>query len=59
MKGVVPVLDGMIWDVAWLDRTDGKWVPLAAPPAPLVNYSGWCSPMTAEQLARLGRAQRR
>ena len=47
------MVDGVKWDIAWLDRADGKWVPLPDPPAPLVNYSGWCSPLTAEQLARL------
>jgi hypothetical protein len=54
-KGVIPVVDGVRWDVAWLDRADGKWIPLADPPAPLVNYSGWCSPLTREQLERLAK----
>ncbi len=54
-KGVIPVVDGVKWDIAWLDRADGKWVPLTDPPAPLVNYSGWCSPLTPEQLGRLAK----
>jgi hypothetical protein len=59
VKGVVPVVEGMSWDVAWLDRAEGKWIPLANPPPPLVNYSGWCSPLTAQQVARLAKPARR
>jgi len=53
VEGIVPVVDGVTWDLPWLDRVDGEWVPLANPPAPLINYSGWCSPLTKEQLGRL------
>jgi hypothetical protein len=53
IRGVVPVVDPMIWKVAFLGREGEKWVPLANPQAPLVTFSGFSSPLTKEQLAKL------
>lgn len=57
VEGVIPVLDGIQWDLVYLTRTDSVWVPLKNPEPPLLNYSGYCSPITTEQFARLTQAQ--
>jgi hypothetical protein len=53
IEGVIPVLEGMRWDLVFLGREGDKWVPLRDPATPLLNYSGYCSPLTREQFARL------
>ena len=53
IKGVVPVVDPATWKVAFLGRQGEKWVPLANPQAPIVAFSGFSSPLTREQLAKL------
>lgn len=56
-RGVIPVMEGMRWNVAFLDRRDGQWVPLADPEPPLIQFSGYCSPLTPAQMGKLERAQ--
>jgi len=51
--GVVPVLEGMKWNVPFLNLEGGTWVPIADPPEPLLNYSGSCAPLTREQFVSL------
>jgi hypothetical protein len=53
VQGVIPVLEGMKWNVPYLNYENGKWVPIANPAEPLLNYSGFCTPRTREQLAEL------
>jgi len=50
---VVPVVDGVDWKLPFLERRGDGWVPLTDAPAPLLNYSGFCTPLSREQLARL------
>ncbi len=57
VEGVIPVLDGMKWDLVFLGREGDKWVPLRDPAAPLLNYSGYCSPLTREQFAEIEKAR--
>jgi len=57
VEGVIPVLDGFKWDLVYLDRIDTTWVPLEKPEEPLLNYSGYSSPITREQFDKLARAQ--
>ncbi len=52
-RGVIPVVEGVKWDLPLLDLVDGKWVPIASPPEMLVNFAGFSSPLTREQLAHL------
>jgi hypothetical protein len=56
--GVVPVIEGMKWNVVFLGRAGGQWSPLEKPEPPLVNFSGYCTPLSREQLSDLERAQR-
>ncbi len=53
IEGVIPVLEGMKWNLVYLDRVDTVWVPLKNPAKPLINYSGYCSPITPEQFGKL------
>ncbi|HVN30992.1 MAG TPA: hypothetical protein VMT45_03315 [Thermoanaerobaculaceae bacterium] len=53
VQGVIPVLEGMRWDVPFLNYEGSKWVPVANPAEPLLNYSGFCTPLTRAQLAKL------
>lgn len=55
VEGVIPVVEGMKWKVVFLDRQDDKWTPLADAAEPLVNFSGFCTPLSREQLAKLER----
>jgi hypothetical protein len=56
--GVVPVVENMTWNVAFFGREGDKWVPLKSPEKPLVNFSGYCSPLTAAQLEMLLKPQK-
>ena len=51
--GVIPVSDPASWRIAWLGREAGRWVPIARPLAPMVAFSGYSSPLTRDQIARL------
>ncbi len=52
-RGVIPVVEGMKWNLVFLDRVEGKWVPLRDAEEPLVQFAGFCTPLTREQLAKL------
>ncbi len=51
--GVIPVVDPLAWGLPFFDRRDGAWVPLEGATVPIVHFSGECSPITPEQLAKL------
>jgi hypothetical protein len=51
--GVIPVLEGYNWDLVYLDYVNGKWMPFTPSSAPLLNYSGYCSPISREQFQKL------
>lgn len=52
-QGVVPVLEGQNWNFVFLNFENGKWTPIQNPAPPLLNYSGYCRPLTREQLDKL------
>jgi hypothetical protein len=58
VEGVIPVLDGMKWDLVYLDRKDTAWIPLSNPAEPLLNYSGYCTPITQEQFRKIENKQK-
>lgn len=58
VEGVIPVLDGMKWDLVFLDRKDTTWIPLTNPAEPLMNYSGYCTPITKEQFGKIETKQK-
>jgi hypothetical protein len=53
VEGIIPVLAGMNWNLVYFDRKDSTWVPLDHPAEPLLNYSGYSSPITQEQFDKL------
>jgi hypothetical protein len=57
VKGVIPVLEGMNWDLVFLGKEKGQWLPLQKPEQPLLNYSGYCTPITQEQFKQLAAKQ--
>jgi hypothetical protein len=57
VRGIVPVLAGQDWRFVFLNYEAGRWVPIEKPAEPLVNFAGYCSALTEEQLARLEKAQ--
>jgi hypothetical protein len=56
-EGVVPVVEGMKWNLAFLGRASDQWNPLEKPEPPLINFSGYCTPLSRGQLGKLERAQ--
>ena len=56
-EGVVPVIEGMKWNLTFLGRASDQWNPLEKPEPPLINFSGYCAPLSREQLGKLERAQ--
>jgi len=58
VEGVIPVVEGMTWNLVFLGREGDRWVPLEKPEPPLVNFAGYSSPLSRDQLARLERPQR-
>jgi len=56
VRGIVPVLAGQDWDFVFLNYEAGRWVPIENPAEPLVNFAGYCSPLTEGQLAKLEKA---
>jgi hypothetical protein len=53
IKGVIPVAEKMKWNFVFLKNEDKKWLPLEEPSVVRINYSGFCSPLTKEQLVKL------
>ncbi len=51
--GIIPVLDGYNWNFVFLNYSKGQWTPAEQPAAPLLNYSGYSSPITKEQFEKL------
>lgn len=56
VRRVVPVLDGWEWNFVFLNYENGSWIPIEKPAEPLVNYAGYCTPLTREQFAKLEKA---
>jgi hypothetical protein len=55
--GVIPVIDVLKWKMDFLDKIDSTWILINNPPEPLINYSGYCTPITKEQLEKLKTAR--
>lgn len=56
-EGVIPVLEGFNWNLIFCNwnSTDSSWVPIKNPPEPLLNYSGYCTPLTKQQFLKLSK----
>jgi hypothetical protein len=52
-KGVIPVVDGLIYYSIYQNYKDGKWTPIENPPAPIIYYAAFGEPLSKEQLKKL------
>ncbi len=57
VAGVIPVVEGMKWNIVFLTKKDEKWTPLQKPEEPLINFSGFCTPLSQEQFIHLQQQQ--
>lgn len=53
VSGVVPVVDGMAWTFVFFNYENGRWIPNRDAGSPVIHYSGYSSPLTAEQFRKL------
>jgi len=58
VEGVIPIVDGKL-DLLFLDRKDGEWFPIRKAPPPMVQYSGYGTPISDEQLKKLAEKMRK
>lgn len=56
VQGIIPVLEGQEWNFVFLNFERGRWIPIEEPSPPLINYAGYCAPLTSDQLAKLEKA---
>ena len=52
-NGVIPVVEGVQYNSIYQNYENGKWTPIANPLDPKVQYVGFGSPLTKEQLNKL------
>jgi hypothetical protein len=52
-KGVIPVVEGVTYDSVYQDYKNGKWVPIENPPVPVLQYAGYGTPLSKDQLKKL------
>jgi hypothetical protein len=55
IEGFIPVVEGMKWDLDFLNHEKGKWIPIKDALAPMITYAGYCSPLTREQFEKLAK----
>lgn len=53
IKGVIPVVDGVSYDCSYQNYQNGKWIPIDNPPSPMIQYSGYGTPLSTDQLRKL------
>ena len=58
VKGVIPVVEGVQYNSVFQDFKDGKWTPISNPEDPKVQYVGFGSPLSKEQLDNLLKVQK-
>lgn len=57
VKGIIPVVDGVRYNTAYEDYSNGTWTPILKAEAPKVQYVGFGSPLTQEQMKNLEKPQ--
>lgn len=53
IKGVIPVVEDVEYKAVYQDYKDGKWIVIENPPKAMLQYAGYGSPLTSEQLRKL------
>ena len=59
LKGVIPVAEDVNWEMAYQDREQGKWVPISNPAKPKLQYAGYGTPLSKNQIRSLLQAQKK
>lgn len=57
LKGVIPVVEGIEYNTVYEDFSNGTWTPVSNADVPKVQYVGFGSPLTKEQLKKLEEPQ--
>lgn len=58
IKGVIPVVDGVQYNSIFQNYESGKWTVIKGPEKPKVQYTGFGSPLTKDQLNKLLKTQK-
>ncbi len=58
IQGVIPVLSGVEYKCVYHDYENGMWTPISNPVPPKVQYVGYGSPLTEEQLKQMAKPQK-
>ncbi len=58
VHGIIPVVDGVLYKSVFQNYENGKWTPIADPMEPEVQYVGFGSPLTKDQLKKLLKPQK-
>ena len=53
LKGVIPVVDGITYNLVYQNYQDGICIPIENPPAPRIHYVAFGKPLTENQLKKL------
>ena len=58
VKGVIPVIDGVKYNSVYQNFENGSWVPISNPQSPKLQYAGFGTPLSREQLNKLVTSQK-
>lgn len=58
LKGIIPVVDGVRYDLVYHNFADNAWTPIANPVVEKVQYVGYGTPLTKEQIRRMASPQK-
>ncbi len=53
VKGVIPVVNGVIYEAVYQNYKEGKWIPIENPSIPGMQYAAFGEPLSTEQLKKL------
>ena len=53
LKGVIPVVDGVEYNSVFENFENGSWTPISNPEYPMIQYVGFGTPLTKEQLSKI------
>lgn len=53
LKGVIPIVEGVKYENAYMNYVDGKWEPIEKPAQPITQFVAFGEPLTKAQLKKL------
>jgi hypothetical protein len=53
LKGVIPVTEGVQWDLVYHNYENGQWIPVKKPTPPRLHYASFGEPLTKEQMKKM------